>query len=185
MTAGGNGFVAAFVAGILFAAASRGELAEATSFTEDTGLFLSFFVWALFGAILVGPLVTQDIHPEAVIYAVLSLTLVRMVPVAVALVGTGLRPSSVAFMGWFGPRGLASVVFTLIAFESLQHAGNRARLADRGRRLDDPPVDPHPRGHSPPSCRLVRAESRRWGRRAFDPSRGPRGALPQEVVRPA
>jgi NhaP-type Na+/H+ or K+/H+ antiporter len=115
--------VAAFVAGILFAAASRGELAEATSFTEDAGLFLSFFVWSLFGAVLVAPLVTQAIHPEAVLYAVLSLTVVRMVPVAVALLGTGLRPASIAFMGWFGPRGLASVVFTLIAFESLQHGG--------------------------------------------------------------
>jgi NhaP-type Na+/H+ or K+/H+ antiporter len=120
---GGNGFVAAFVAGILFAAASRGELAEATSYTEDTGLFLSFVVWSLFGAVLVGPLVTQEIRPEAVLYAVISLTVVRMLPVAIALIGSGLRPLSVVFMGWFGPRGLASVVFTLIAFESLQHGG--------------------------------------------------------------
>ncbi len=118
ITVGGNGFVAAFAAGILFAAASRGELAEATSFTEDVGLLLSFVVWALFGAILVGPLLTQEIHPMTVVYAVLSLTVIRMVPVAISLIGAGLRPASVAFMGWFGPRGLASVVFTLIAFES-------------------------------------------------------------------
>jgi NhaP-type Na+/H+ or K+/H+ antiporter len=128
VTVGGNGFVAAFAAGILFAAASRGELAEATTFTEDAGLFLSFFVWTLFGAVLVAPLVTSAIHPAAVFYAVLSLTVVRMVPVAIALIGTGLRPSSLAFMGWFGPRGLASVVFTLIAFESLHQGGTAPDL---------------------------------------------------------
>ncbi len=53
----------------------------------------------------------------------LSLTLVRMVPVALAMIGTGLRPASLLFMGWFGPRGLASVVFTLIAFETLHEGG--------------------------------------------------------------
>jgi NhaP-type Na+/H+ or K+/H+ antiporter len=123
LAVGGNGFVAAFAGGIIFAAATKGELAEATTVTEDLGLFLSFFVWALFGALLAGPLLTQEIDPIAVLYAVLSLTVVRMVPVAIALLGTGLRPASVAFMGWFGPRGLASVVFTLIAFESLEGGG--------------------------------------------------------------
>ena len=59
----------------------------------------------------------------AIVYAVLSLTLVRIVPVALAMIGTGLRPASLLFMGWFGPRGLASVVFTLIAFESLHEGG--------------------------------------------------------------
>jgi len=54
---------------------------------------------------------------------VVSLTLVRMVPVAAALASTGLRRDTVAFMGWFGPRGLASVVFTLIAVEELHAAG--------------------------------------------------------------
>jgi NhaP-type Na+/H+ or K+/H+ antiporter len=120
VAAGGNGFVAAFGAGLLFAAASRGALTEATSFTEDIGLLMSFLVWALFGALLVVPLLTEPIHPVAVVYAVVSLTVVRMAPVALALIGSGLRPSSVAFMGWFGPRGLASVVFTLLAFETLE-----------------------------------------------------------------
>ena len=120
---GGNGFVAAFVAGILFAAASGGRLREATEFTEDLGLIASFLVWALFGALLVAPLLTHEFHPSAIVYALVSLTLVRMVPVAIALAGTGLRPVSIAFMGWFGPRGLASVVFTLLAFESLEAGG--------------------------------------------------------------
>jgi NhaP-type Na+/H+ or K+/H+ antiporter len=59
----------------------------------------------------------------AIGYAILSLTLIRMVPVAIAMTGAGLRPSSTAFMGWFGPRGLASVVFTIIAFETLEGSG--------------------------------------------------------------
>jgi NhaP-type Na+/H+ or K+/H+ antiporter len=77
----------------------------------------------VFGALFVGPVVTGDIEPVAILYAVVSLTLVRMVPVAAALAGTGLRRDTVAFMGWFGPRGLASVVFTLIAVEELHGAG--------------------------------------------------------------
>jgi NhaP-type Na+/H+ or K+/H+ antiporter len=58
------------------------------------------------------------------LYAILSLSLVRMVPVAAALAGIGLRRDTVAFMGWFGPRGLASVVFTLIAVEELHGTGS-------------------------------------------------------------
>ncbi|HLF61908.1 MAG TPA: cation:proton antiporter [Acidimicrobiia bacterium] len=120
---GGNGFVAAFAAGILFAAASGGKLAEATSFTEHLALFLSFGVWVIFGALFVGPVLNEGLDPVVIVYGVLSLTLVRMVPVAIAMAGTGLRPASTAFMGWFGPRGLASVVFTLIAFETLEGGG--------------------------------------------------------------
>jgi NhaP-type Na+/H+ or K+/H+ antiporter len=76
----------------------------------------------LFGAILL-PLAfqfTADWRP--IVYAVLSLTLVRMLPVALALVGAHLRADTVAVMGWFGPRGLASVVFTLLAFDELRTA---------------------------------------------------------------
>ncbi|MGH9250296.1 MAG: cation:proton antiporter, partial [Acidimicrobiales bacterium] len=107
----------------LFAAASGGRLREATEFTEDLGLIASFLVWAIFGALLVAPLLTHEFRPSAIVYALVSLTLVRIVPVAIALAGTGLRPVSIAFMGWFGPRGLASVVFTLLAFESLEAGG--------------------------------------------------------------
>ena len=70
-----------------------------------------------------GPVITGDIEPVAILYAVVSLTLVRMVPVAAALAGAGLRRDTVAFMGWFGPRGLASVVFMLIAVEELHGSG--------------------------------------------------------------
>jgi NhaP-type Na+/H+ or K+/H+ antiporter len=120
---GGNGFIAAFVGGLTFGATTRGSLHEPTEFTETVGLFASFFVWTVFGALFVGPVLTTRIDSTAVVYAVLSLTLVRIVPVALSLRGIGLRGDTVAFMGWFGPRGLASVVFTLVAVETLQHAG--------------------------------------------------------------
>ncbi len=121
VTAGGNGFVAAFVAGLIFAAVSRGRLREAVEFTEDLGLFASFLVWATFGALLLTPVLSGGVRWAPIVYALLSLTVVRMAAVGLAMIGTGLRPVTVLFMGWFGPRGLASVVFALIAFETLQH----------------------------------------------------------------
>ena len=123
VTAGGNGFVAAFVGGIAFAVASKGRLREPVEFTEDLALFASFLVWAIFGALLMAPQFIAGVSWLAILYAGLSLTLVRVIPVAVALIGTGLRPATIVFMGWFGPRGLASVVFTLIAFETLEEGG--------------------------------------------------------------
>ncbi len=120
---GGNGFIAAFVGGLTFGAATHGTLHGPTEFTETLGLFASFFVWTVFGAIFVGPVLTTRIDATAVVYAVLSLTVVRMLPVAISLLGLGLRRDTVALMGWFGPRGLASVVFTLVAVEALNRSG--------------------------------------------------------------
>ena len=124
VAAGGNGFVAAFIAGIVFAVASRGKLHETVEFTEDLGMFASFLVWAIFGALLLAPQLAGGVSSTATVYAVLSLTLVRIVPVALAMIGTGLRPASLLFMGWFGPRGLASVVFTLIASSHSTRVGS-------------------------------------------------------------
>ena len=116
---GANGFVSAFVAGMVFGSSSKQGLTEATELTEDLGLFASFAVWLIFGAVFVGPVLRDHFHWQTALYAVLSLTVVRMVPVALALLGSGLRRDTVAFVGWFGPRGLASVVFSLIIFEDL------------------------------------------------------------------
>jgi sodium/hydrogen antiporter len=120
---GGNGFVAAFAGGLVFGRVGGRSLDEATEFTERAGLFASFIVWWIFGAVFVGPVVRGDLDVRAIAYAVLSLTVIRIVPVAIALVRTGFAPATTAFMGWFGPRGLASVVFTLIAFERLHEQG--------------------------------------------------------------
>jgi NhaP-type Na+/H+ or K+/H+ antiporter len=120
---GGNGFVGAFVGGIAFGASTPTDEQRAVHFVEDGALFSSFLVWTVFGAAFVGPVLTGPFVPSAVVYAVLSLTVVRMVPVGIALMGSRLRPATILFVGWFGPRGLASVVFTLLALESLRGAG--------------------------------------------------------------
>jgi NhaP-type Na+/H+ or K+/H+ antiporter len=127
---GGNGFIAAFAGGILFGAVTRGRLEAPGRFTETLGLSASFLMWAIFGGLFAGKLVTHELSAQPIIYAILSLTLIRMVPVAIALMGTHLRPTTVAFMGWFGPRGLASVVFTLIALQDLEHSGGGTMLLE-------------------------------------------------------
>ena len=119
---GGNGFVAAFVGGLMFGHATRQCLHIATEFTETAGTALSLLVWTAFGAQTVG-LLLHAFNPLALLYALLSLTVVRMLPVAVSLIGTRMRADTVLMMGWLGPRGLASVVFTLMAFEHFQGAG--------------------------------------------------------------
>ncbi len=122
IAAGGNGYIAAFVAGLAFNAVSDGKLEIAGEFPEVTGTLLSLLVWVIFGA-MVAPMAFTHFVPAAVLYAVLSLTVVRMLPVAIALFGTRLRPDTVMMMGWLGPRGLASVVFTLLALGTLTEAG--------------------------------------------------------------
>lgn len=118
---GGNGFIAAFVGGLLFGYATRRKLEEATEFTETSGTLLSLFVWTLFGANIIIPLF-QNFNSMAFLFAVLALTAVRMAPVALALSRMKLRLDTILMMGWLGPRGLASVVFMLLALESLSEA---------------------------------------------------------------
>ncbi len=121
----GNGFVAAFVAGLAFGAVSNEERDESLEFTHESGELLSTVVWFMFGAAMV-PLL-QDITWQDVVFAVLALTVVRMLPVAISLIRTGFDRSTIGVIGWFGPRGLASVVFALLAAESLVPAdGKRA-----------------------------------------------------------
>jgi NhaP-type Na+/H+ or K+/H+ antiporter len=130
VTLGGNGFIAAFVGGILFAAATRRRLSAPGQFTETLGLSASFLVWSIFGALFVGALLGEEFTIRPIVYAVLSLTVVRMVPVAIALARTHLRWATVAFMGWFGPRGLASVVFTLLALEDIERGDDGTMLVE-------------------------------------------------------
>ena len=114
----GNGFIAAFVGGLAFGAAAgrRGE--PLIPFVEETGALVSLLVWLAFGAVAIAPAL-EGLTWQLVVYAVLSLTVIRMAPVALALAGAGLGRPAVAFIGWFGPRGLASVVFALLALEDL------------------------------------------------------------------
>jgi sodium/hydrogen antiporter len=116
---GGSGFIAAFVAGIVFGAVA-GAHAETTTFlAEESGELLNAATFLLFGAVLLGPALAE-LDWRIAMYAALSLTVVRMAPVALAMLGTGMRRVTVGFLGWFGPRGLASIVFVLILVEQTQ-----------------------------------------------------------------
>jgi sodium/hydrogen antiporter len=114
----GNGFIAAFVAGLAFGTASgrRGE--PLVPFVEETGALVSLLVWLAFGAVELVPAL-ESLNWQIVLYAILSLTVVRMVPVLAALTGARLDWATSFLVAWFGPRGLASVVFALLALEEL------------------------------------------------------------------
>ena len=113
---GGNGFIAAFTAGLAFGAAGRDHCEGLYGFLEAEGQLLMLLVFMLLGSALAWPALERA-TPRVFVYALLSLTVVRMVPVGLAMIGTGLRPLSTLFLGWFGPRGLASVIFGLLIVE--------------------------------------------------------------------
>jgi NhaP-type Na+/H+ or K+/H+ antiporter len=119
---GGSGFIAAFVGGLAAGSRLRAEREPAMRFTDEEGALIGAFVFFALGLFAVA-LADQLTWQEGV-YAVLSLTLVRMLPVAIALTGSGLRAPTVAFIGWFGPRGLASVVLALVVLEQEQQLPN-------------------------------------------------------------
>ena len=112
---GGSGFIAAFVGGLAAGSRLRSERSPALGFTDEEGAVVGAFVFFALGLFAVA-LFDQLTWRECV-YAVLSLTLVRMLAVAVALIGSALRAPTVAFIGWFGPRGLASIVLALVVLE--------------------------------------------------------------------
>ena len=114
----GNGFIAAFVGGLAFGTTAGRRGQPLIPFVEETGALVSLLVWLTFGAVAVAPAV-DVLNWQIVLYAVLSLTVIRMVPVAAVLVRSGLDRATIALVAWFGPRGLASVVFCLLALEEL------------------------------------------------------------------
>jgi NhaP-type Na+/H+ or K+/H+ antiporter len=125
VVAQGNGFVAAFCGGMAFGAMAGRRGPTELVFLEQTSGLVSLLVWLAFGAIAL-PIMLDTIDVTIVVYAVLSLTLVRMVPVALATFGAGLDRNTVLFIGWFGPRGLASLVFALLALEELGTGADEA-----------------------------------------------------------
>jgi NhaP-type Na+/H+ or K+/H+ antiporter len=112
----GSGFIGAFVAGAVYRAFAGNAVEEASRLSEEVGALLGGVTLLVFGAILLGPAL-QHVEWQMVLYAVLSLTVVRMLPVALSMLGSGARLPTVGFLGWFGPRGLASIVFALIVVE--------------------------------------------------------------------
>ena len=116
---GGSGFIAAFVAGITYGLLARREAAGTMGFIEDAGALLGGVTFLVFGAVLLGPTL-EHLSWQVVLYALLSLTVVRMLPVAISLWGSHARAPTVLFMGWFGPRGLASIVFAVVVEDTHQ-----------------------------------------------------------------
>jgi NhaP-type Na+/H+ or K+/H+ antiporter len=124
----GSGFIGAWAAGLAFGSRLRGassgrdahtdspDPTQSTQFSERLGLLLASVSFLVFGAVILGPAL-QHLTWRMVVYALISLTVIRVLPVALAMAGSGLRAVSVAYIGWFGPRGLASLVFGLLAFE--------------------------------------------------------------------
>ena len=113
---GGSGFIAAFLAGGIFGGIAVRESEEAGRLSEEIAGLLGGVTFVGFGAVLLGPALSH-LTWQVVAYAILSLTVVRMLPVAIAMLGTGARPATLAFLGWFGPRGLASIVFAVIVVQ--------------------------------------------------------------------
>ncbi len=115
----GSGFIAAFVAGMVFRLALRRDPEELNRLTEEVASVMNGVTFVLFGAILLGPALTE-LSWQLALYAVLSLTVARMIPVVVAMWGSHARGPTLGFLGWFGPRGLASIVFAVIVVEESQ-----------------------------------------------------------------
>jgi NhaP-type Na+/H+ or K+/H+ antiporter len=123
---GGSGFVACFVGGLLGGAITKRHKHELLAAAEDTGEVLALLTWTIFGAAVVGQAMAAFSWKVA-LYAVLSLTVIRMVPVLIALAGTRMGWSDKLFIGWFGPRGLASIVFAIIVYhEAVPERGELA-----------------------------------------------------------
>jgi sodium/hydrogen antiporter len=116
---GGSIFIAAFTGGFLFGALRRDTGGEVSYLVDEGGELFNAVTFIVFGAVILGPLL-DELTWQIVLYAVLSLTVVRMLPVAVAMLGTRARRPTVAFLGWFGPRGLASIVFAVILIDDTE-----------------------------------------------------------------
>ena len=126
---GGSGFIAAFSGGLLFAVLAKGAREEFLQAAEATGDVLALITWVIFGSAVVGQAVGH-FNGLILMYSVLTLTVIRMLPVFVSLAGTGMSTEGKLFVGWFGPRGLASIVFAVIVVDAkLPHSGPIAMTA--------------------------------------------------------
>lgn len=112
---GGNGFIAAFVAGLTLGNTKRALCHQLYEFAETEGQLLTLLVFLIFGAGMVLPALAA-LSWQVFLYVLLSLTVIRMLPVAISLIGARLQFDSVLFLGWFGPRGIASIIYGLHIF---------------------------------------------------------------------
>ncbi len=113
---GGNGFISAFVGGLAFGGAIRSSCSFLFEFMEAEGQLLMLVAFLVFGVTLL-PEGVAHLGPAVIVYALLSLTVLRMIPIGLSLIGAGLKLPTQLFLGWFGPRGLASILFVLLILE--------------------------------------------------------------------
>lgn len=113
---GGSGFIGAFIGGLVFGVVAEARSPEENSLTEYLGTIFDALSFLLLGAAVI-PFALRSLSWSMVGYAVLSLVVIRMVTVALAMLGSGARWQTVAFMGWFGPRGLATLVFAVLVVD--------------------------------------------------------------------
>lgn len=125
---GGNGFIAAFVGGLVFGSKIGEGCSFLLEFMETEGQLLTLVTFLVFGAAM-APAALTNFSWTAFFYAILSITLVRMIPITLSLAGTGLSVGSKQFLGWFGPRGLASILFALLILEKHPVEGGEFILA--------------------------------------------------------
>ena len=119
-------FIAAFVAGLAVQVGFKEAGKHSVEFAEEWGQVFNLSVFFLFGMAVVRD--WRLFTMAAALYAILSLTVVRMLPVAISLIGTGLSKSSVLFMGWFGPRGLASIVLGVVYLQQEMHFSGESTI---------------------------------------------------------
>ncbi len=119
---GGNGFMSAFFAGLIFGNTARKVSGTIYNFGEAEGELFILLTFMLFGAVMI-PDVVQSISWIYIIYALISLTIIRMIPVAVSLIGKGLTTPSLLYLGWFGPRGAASILYVLLVVDKSNLSG--------------------------------------------------------------
>jgi NhaP-type Na+/H+ or K+/H+ antiporter len=113
----GSGYIAAFTGGLLFGSMAKDSTHQLVHAAEGAGEILALMTWVLFGAAVIGTS-TDLVTWEVFVYSVLSLTVIRIVPIFLSLTGTGVSISNRLFLGWFGPRGLASIVFAIIVMDA-------------------------------------------------------------------
>ncbi len=118
----GNGFIAAFVAGLVMGNIARDICPRLHEFGETEGQLLTLMTFLVFGGLML-PAAIGGWTWMMLVYALLSLTVLRMAPVAISLAGTGVKPATCLFIGWFGPRGIASILYTLLILEAADFPG--------------------------------------------------------------
>jgi NhaP-type Na+/H+ or K+/H+ antiporter len=125
---GGNGLIAAFVGGLVFGNTLRNSSSFIKEFMDSEGQLLTMFTFLIFGAVMV-PLGIEHANWKTVVLAILYLSVIRMLPIWLSLTGSGLNHYEKIFLGWFGPRGLASILFALIILERFEIPGREEILA--------------------------------------------------------